>query len=253
MTDMKKPTTRLPPALPFVRKEATCEIQASHHLRGVSRHADAHDVHAHAWRITLIWERQPFRPNDGFTQDESDLHDVWLARLRELDGQYLNDFMPVPPTAENVAFWLLAEWLRDLPQEPNHLAPDAIRITKEEAFTTEARQSQVPRWQVWRKREGCPATGSPHSNLIDYRAFLDRLDRIDVPLDSIFELQNLKIAERLKANGYHTIRDVIKLTRLELRTIPGMGARKIEILAKAMKGEQVPTPVWEIFEFSQPQ
>jgi 6-pyruvoyl-tetrahydropterin synthase len=135
---------------PVIRKEATYTIRASHHLRGVSHHPDADEIHEHDWRITLIWDHWEVSPERGFTRDESDIGHSFGARVRELEGCCLNDLMPVPPTSENLALWLLCFWMERLTPDEMNFELDAVRVAKCNTYTAEARRPQCKR-REWRE------------------------------------------------------------------------------------------------------
>lgn len=134
---------------PLIRKEVSYWITATHHLRGVSTHPDAEEIHEHCWQITLIFEHWEVRPEKGFTRDEADIDRSFGPRVRELHGKHLNDLMPVPPTSENLAMWLLADWMVNLTPHEENYEIDAIRVSKEGPFVAEARRSQVKKWHAW--------------------------------------------------------------------------------------------------------
>jgi len=131
---------------PRVRKEGRYTIRAKHHLAGISIHTDADEPHWHDWEITLIWDNWEHNPDRGFARDEVYIDGAWGRRLQELDGADLNAVMPAPPTAENLACWLLFDWLPRLtPHEINHEV-SAIRVSKCARFSCEVSRRESARW-----------------------------------------------------------------------------------------------------------
>lgn len=133
---------------PKARKECTYTVKASHHLCGISKHTDAVQVHDHEWRITLIFNHWEFNPWHGFTRDEADIDASFGQRITQLEGKLLNDLMPVPPTAENFAIWLIAEWMQYLSPNKTNFELDAVRVSKCVTHTTEATKEQVIKWKT---------------------------------------------------------------------------------------------------------
>lgn len=132
---------------PKARKECTYVIKASHHLTGISKHIDATQIHEHEWRITLIFNHWEFNPCHGFTRDETEIDESFGERVMQLEGKLLNDLMPVPPTAENFAIWLIADWVQNLSPNKINFELDAVRISKCQTHVTEATKEQVIKWK----------------------------------------------------------------------------------------------------------
>lgn len=105
-------------------------IVAAHDLKGITAHPDAMaGVHEHVWKIVCIWKK-PYSPKLGFIRDEALVDNGWGARIRELDGRNLSELMGLPATAENLACFLLLDWLVRLsPHEVNYEL-DAVRVEK---------------------------------------------------------------------------------------------------------------------------
>jgi 6-pyruvoyl-tetrahydropterin synthase len=133
---------------PKARKECLYIVKASHHLDGISKHPDAADIHEHNWFITLIFNHWEFNPWHGFTRDEADIDASFGERIRQLQGKLLNDLMPVPPTSENLAIWLIAEWMQYLSPNKINFELDAVRVSKCAMHTTEATKEQVAKWKA---------------------------------------------------------------------------------------------------------
>ena len=132
---------------PKARKECTYLIKASHHLSGVSRHQDATQIHEHEWRITLIFNHWEFNPWHGFTRDETEIDESFGERVMQLNGKLLNDLMPVPPTSENFAIWLIADWVQNLSPNKINFELDAVKISKCKTHVTEATKEQAIKWK----------------------------------------------------------------------------------------------------------
>lgn len=137
---------------PRVKKQATYTINATHELRGVSIHADAATTHAHDWTITLTWDHWEHNPARGFTRDEVEIDDSWGRRIAQLEGAHLNDMMPVPPTAENLACWLLFDFLPRLTDKEINHELSAVRVSKCSRFSCEVTTKERARWQEWTQR-----------------------------------------------------------------------------------------------------
>lgn len=132
---------------PKVVKTATYRFTATHNLCGVTSHSDAVSTHTHEWEVTLVFADWECQPNKGFTYDEPKIDSAWGKRVLELEGKHLNDFMPVPPTSENVACWLLFDWINEIDKDRVNFEVSAIRVRKCDRFEVEVNRSQSKRWR----------------------------------------------------------------------------------------------------------
>lgn len=64
-------------------------------------------VHAHHYEVTFGWTHE-IQPKDGFTFEYSEQHRKFRKLLSQLDGKHLNDVLPMQPSAEALALWLLS-------------------------------------------------------------------------------------------------------------------------------------------------
>lgn len=69
------------------------------------------------------------------------------GKLKQLEGKHLNDLMPVPPTAENVACWLLFDWIPNIDANRTNYEVSGIRVSKCNTFQVEVMRSQSQRWK----------------------------------------------------------------------------------------------------------
>lgn len=132
---------------PKVTKTASYRFNATHNLRGVTSHPDAAATHAHEWVVTLIFSDWECQPNKGFTYDEPKIDAAWGKRVLQLEGKHLNDLMPVPPTAENVACWLLFDWVPNIHPDRVNYEVSGVRVSKCDKFEVEVHRSQASRWK----------------------------------------------------------------------------------------------------------
>lgn len=134
---------------PKVTKTAKYTFRASHNLKGYTSHGDANQTHEHEWVVTLIfsdWEMQPYK---GYNNDEPDIDRAWGKRVMQLEGKHLNDLMPkgIPPTSENLACWLLFDWVPELDANKVNYEVSGIKVRKCDRFEAEVYRSQSKRWR----------------------------------------------------------------------------------------------------------
>lgn len=81
------------------------EFSASHQLSQLPSTHPCSRMHGHNYVVTFILKSETVNAN-GFVLDYRDLDPVkkWLDE--HFDHQHLNDAMPYPPTAENIARYL---------------------------------------------------------------------------------------------------------------------------------------------------
>ena len=132
---------------PKVVKTATYRFKATHNLCGFTSHPDAVSTHAHEWVVTLVFSDWECQPNKGFTYDEPKIDSCWGKRVLELEGKHLNDLMPVPPTSENVACWLLCDWIPMIDENRVNYEVSAVKVRKCDRFEVEVNRSQAQRWK----------------------------------------------------------------------------------------------------------
>jgi 6-pyruvoyl-tetrahydropterin synthase len=134
-------------AWPRVTKYCTYSFCARHDLRGYTIHSDANNPHDHHWVVTLIFRDWETRPDKGFTRDEPEIDASFGARVRQLEGTDLNELMPVPPTAENLAMWLLFDWMPCLTKFEINYELSAVRVSKCDKYAAEVDMREAKRWR----------------------------------------------------------------------------------------------------------
>jgi len=132
---------------PKITKFATYSFDATHNLCGVTSLSDSAATHNHTWVVTLIFSDWECQPKKGYTHDEPDITKTWGSKLNQLEGKHLNDFMPVPPTSENVACWLLFDWIPQIDINRINYEVSGIRVSKCATFQVEVMRSQSQRWK----------------------------------------------------------------------------------------------------------
>lgn len=132
---------------PKITKFATYSFDATHNLCGITTHSDSVATHNHTWVVTLIFSDWECQPKKGYTHDEPDITKTWGSKLNQLEGKHLNDFMPVPPTSENVACWLLFDWIPQIDINRINYEVSGIRVSKCATFQVEVMRSQSQRWK----------------------------------------------------------------------------------------------------------
>jgi 6-pyruvoyl-tetrahydropterin synthase len=66
------------------------------------------DQHSHEFEVSLGWVHE-VNPFFGYTWSLEDTQGKINRLLAQVDGKNLNDVLPVPPTAEMLACWLLSQ------------------------------------------------------------------------------------------------------------------------------------------------
>ena len=89
---------------PPVEVSITRTFEAEHSLPGVG----AAQRHKHAYRVECGYSR-PIDPELGCARPLQDLSKEIAGVISRLEGHYLNDVLPGPPTAEVLACWILAQ------------------------------------------------------------------------------------------------------------------------------------------------
>lgn len=136
-------------AWPQITKLCTYRFRAWHDLRGKTIHKDAVSPHEHDWAVTLIFRDWEVRPSKGFTRDEPEIAASFGRRVLQLEGANLNDLMPVPPTAENLAAWLLFDWMVELTPDERNYELSAVRVSKCDTYAAEVDRGQEKRWRAF--------------------------------------------------------------------------------------------------------
>lgn len=81
------------------------EFSASHQLLQLPDNHPCHRMHGHNYVVTFILKSQETN-KDGFVQDYRELAPIKAWIDLNLDHRHLNDVLPCPPTAENIALYL---------------------------------------------------------------------------------------------------------------------------------------------------
>lgn len=96
-----------------IKKEFS--FDAAHHLEGLPPEHPCSRLHGHTY--TVIMELSSIKLNEvGFVIDYRKLSIVKDFIDSALDHKDLNDFLPVNPTAENIAKYIFQLFKKELPQ-----------------------------------------------------------------------------------------------------------------------------------------
>ena len=88
---------------PRIRASVSRTFVAEHSLPGVG----VTERHRHTYRVECGYCHE-IEPSLGCTRPLQDVRKEMDAVVNRLAGQYLNEVLPVPPTAEMMACWILA-------------------------------------------------------------------------------------------------------------------------------------------------
>ena len=88
---------------PKIEARLTRAFSADHALPGIG----VTERHRHTYRVECGY-RHAIDAHTGCTRPLQDVKREMDAVIDRLAGQYLNDVLPVPPTAEMMACWILA-------------------------------------------------------------------------------------------------------------------------------------------------
>lgn len=90
------------------------KFDAAHRLTTLPPNHKCSRLHGHTYHVTLTLEATRLDEH-GFVLDYGDLAEFKTWVDDTLDHRYLNDVVPVSPTAENLARWLFDLWTTRIP------------------------------------------------------------------------------------------------------------------------------------------
>ena len=90
-------------------------FSASHVLEHLPGDHPCARLHGHNYRVTVFLKSETL-DQYGFVRDYKTLFTVRQFIDETLDHQHLNDFMPFPPTSENIARFLYERFKPEIPE-----------------------------------------------------------------------------------------------------------------------------------------
>ena len=90
-------------------------FSAGHHVEGLPKDHPCTNPHGHNYVVIVELESKTLN-EVGFVRDYRDLEHIKKFIDTALDHKYLNDFLPVNPTAENIAKHLFDIFIDSTPQ-----------------------------------------------------------------------------------------------------------------------------------------
>lgn len=87
------------------------DFSASHQLLGLGDDHPCSRLHGHNYEVEVI-AAAPDLDERGFVVDYLDFSPLREFLRKTLDHRHLNDIVPGPPSAEQIAWWLF-EWCKD--------------------------------------------------------------------------------------------------------------------------------------------
>lgn len=91
---------------PKVTGQIRFEFDADHSMPRVGRECEAR--HSHHYLVQFGWTHE-IQPMWGFTHEFTKQRKGFEALIGKVSAQYLNDVLPMQPSAEVLAMWLLAQ------------------------------------------------------------------------------------------------------------------------------------------------
>lgn len=89
-------------------------FEAAHSLPHLPEYHQCHRLHGHSYEV-IVGVSGPLKPEEQWVQDYAEIAGNMTALLKTLDHRNLNDVIPMPTTAENLALWLWEQLERRLP------------------------------------------------------------------------------------------------------------------------------------------
>lgn len=90
---------------PKVTGQIRFEFQAEHSMPRIGKECAAR--HAHDYVVWFGWTHE-IQPTSGFTHEYQKQNEAFRSLITKVRGQYLNDLLPMQPSAEVLALWLLS-------------------------------------------------------------------------------------------------------------------------------------------------
>ena len=95
--------------------ELTVESSFSGAHQLIKSNSPCENLHGHNWRVALTVRGEKQDPEVGWVIDFKILKDALNKELEKFDHKYLNDVLPVSPTAENIAKQIYTDLKKSLP------------------------------------------------------------------------------------------------------------------------------------------
>lgn len=137
-------------AWPKVTGQIRFSFEADHSMARIGKHCEERHTHAYFVRFGWTHEIQAFT---GYTHEFIKQRSAFDSLVERVSGNYLNDLLPVQPSAEFLALWLLAN------TEPAYC--DHVIVECYESYTVRVdRGGQRSEWMEFLAGRGA----DPYSN-----------------------------------------------------------------------------------------
>lgn len=93
---------------PKVTGQIRFEFDADHAMPRIGGGCECR--HTHHYVVTFGWTHE-IMPRFGFTHEVMKQRQEFQEIIDKVAGKYLNDILPMQPSAEALALWVLAQWL----------------------------------------------------------------------------------------------------------------------------------------------
>lgn len=121
---------------PKVAASMRFEFDADHSMPRIGKHCEAR--HTHSYVVVFGWTHE-IQPRFGYTHEVTEQRRDFSELIARVAGKYLNDILPMQPSAEVLALWLLAH------TEPAYC--DQVTVSTYDGYTARAdRNVQRSEW-----------------------------------------------------------------------------------------------------------
>ena len=90
-------------------------FEAAHSLPYLPTQHKCHHIHGHSYGVR-VYVAGDIDPRLHWVVDYADISAAWEPVFQKLDHKNLNDVLPMPSTAENIAIWIYNQLLPKLPK-----------------------------------------------------------------------------------------------------------------------------------------
>ena len=91
----------------------TFSFEAAHSLPHLPDGHKCQRVHGHSYRVEIVCRGE--LDERGFVIDYAEISEAIDPVIKRIDHHFLNDVMPYPTTAENLARWIYEQCMGEIP------------------------------------------------------------------------------------------------------------------------------------------